>query len=226
MPAGLAAARGRGGGDRAAAARAARRPRRPDRAACATREQRRADLRAQLAANETGCARLLELARRRFGRQRRSPGWPRSSTTPSGGPARGWPSCLTGAGARRTCSRAGPRAPMTSTLGGPRHDRRRRAGARLLRERRAGRGQPELPAAGHPLGGAVRGAGPARSRRAGVRGRAPAGAGDRSRGLDPERARARCRRGGQRRDVEPGRRPRARRARARRPAGPPRARGR
>ena len=88
-----------------------------------------------------------------------------------------WPSCPTAAGRRDDVLEGGPEGAEDIPLRGPRHDRRRRARARLLRQLGAGRGQPELPASGDPLGGALRGPGAARSRRPAVGRRAPAGAG-------------------------------------------------
>ena len=152
--------------------------------------QRQADLRAQLAANETGCRRLLELL-----------------DTPDGrGTIAGMAAILDYA-EQRTRARldelpdgaweaadvleGGPDG--SDDIARPRagDDLGRRAGARLRRQLRPGRRQPELSAAGHALGGPVRrprAAGPGRT---GVRGRASACPRGGARRLDPERARAR-----------------------------------
>ena len=115
-------ARRRGRGDRAARARratrspsSARQMRQPD--------QRRADLRAQLAAGRVGARRLLELHERvgaASARRRRSP---RSSTTPSGAPAPASRSSTTARTARATCSRrarATSRSCSSATVDGDR----------------------------------------------------------------------------------------------------------
>ena len=67
-------------------------------------QERRADLRAQLAANRIGAQRLRELAAR-VGVARLRRGWTRCSTTPSGAPAPAWRRCPTGCTWRRTCWR-------------------------------------------------------------------------------------------------------------------------
>ena len=75
--------------------------------------QRRADLRAQLAANRTGARRLAELAGPHRARRAARGHATRCSTTPSGARARAWPSCPTASAAPATCSRP-PRATSSS----------------------------------------------------------------------------------------------------------------
>ena len=180
--------------------------------------ERLADLRAQRAANLTGARRLAELVERhgadglRAGMaeildyaERRT----RAATRRAARRRRTRP---------RTCSRAAPTAPTTSTL----RVRATIAGDALRLDfagtERAGRGQPQLPALGDQVGGLLRRPRAHRPRRAAVGGRAPADRGGRARGLAAQRALAGRGRGGQRRDLEPGRRPRDRGARRRAPA--------
>ena len=188
------------------------------------REQRRADLRAQLAANETGCTRLLELVAGGSGGSRRSPGWPTSSTTPSGAPARGWPSCPDGSWQRVRRARGWARG----RRGHPRSPSAPRSPDDELEldfsesaEQVEGNLNCPLPVTRSAALFAVR---------ALLDPDAPASAGAHRpvRVIAPEgsilNARAaRCRRCGERRDVEPGCRPgsgRARRGRRRPCSGP------
>ena len=121
----------------------------------------------------------------------------------------------------RTCSRA---STATIALTVRAATQRRRAEPRLRGQRRPGRGQPQLPALGDPGGVLLRGAGGLRPRRPAVGRRLAPGRGRGARGLAPERrARPRPWSRRQRRDLEPGRRPRdrgARRLRAGPRAGP------
>ena len=173
--------------------------------------QRRADLRAQLAANRTGGARLAELAER-HGRdllreamdatldyaERRTRA--RIAELPDG--------------EREAVDRLeavdGDLELRLRAVG-----RGRRARARLLRQRRAARGQPELPARGDALGVLLRGARPGGSGRAAERRSVAAGDRARARGLAPERAPAGGRGCRQRRDLVESCRPGARRLRSR-----------
>ena len=175
--------------------------------------ERRADLRAQLAANRIGALRLAELADR-LGARAPARGDRRGARLRRAAHAR-----LPGGSARRrrstprTCSRR-PRATcvlrLRAAVAGE------RAAARLHRQRRPARRQPQLPARGHPLGVPVRGARAHRPRHPAVRRRLPA-----DRGARAPRARvlnARRRRGGgggQRRDLLARGRPRAGGVRAR-----------
>ena len=132
----LAHARGGGGRDPADAASTTRTLARARRRGCAARAQRLADLRAQRAANLTGARRLAELVERARASTGCAPGWRRSSTTPSGAPAR----AIARAPRRRlrgraTCSRRAD-GDARSPLRVARDDRRRRARARLRRHRR------------------------------------------------------------------------------------------
>ena len=148
-------------------------------AGCASPQERRADLRAQLAANRIGAARL------------------RSSRAASERSACGEATdAVLDYAERRT------RACLAALPDGAReaedvleanegdlgcaceHGARRAADARLRRQRRPARGQPQLPAGGDALGVLLRGAGADRPRHPPVRGRVPAGRGDR-----PPRAR-------------------------------------
>ena len=171
--------------------------------------QRRADLRAQLAANRTGARRLEDLAERRRrlaargdrrdARLRRAP-HPRLPGRPAGRHRRA-----------TTCSRPARRpraAPGRDGAG-------RRADPRLRGQRRPARRQPQLPAGRHALGLPVRPARPHRPGHPAERRRAPPAVRARARGRPAQRA---PRRGGRRRqrgDVVPGGRPRPRRVRPR-----------
>ena len=141
-------------------------------------DQRRADLRAQLAAGRVGGRRLLELHERvgaeharggvRGGARLRRATHPRlhrrSSRTARTAPA----TCSRrGRATSRSCSRA--------TVDGDRAD------ARLHRHRRPARGQPQLPDGGHPLGVLLRDSRADRPRHPAERRRLPAG-----RGVAPE----------------------------------------
>ena len=165
--------------------------------------QRRADLRAQLAANRDRRARACASSPTRIGADGCARRRPRSSTTPSAARARASPRCADGdARAPSTCSR---RADGDLELRLRADGRRRRADARLHRQRRAARRQPQLPARRHALGVPTSrcACSPTPTSR-----RAPAPTGRstvrRARGLAAQRARA-----GRRRRAATSRRPRA-----------------
>ena len=161
-------------------------------------DERRGDLRAQLAAHRLADRRIAELAARRG----RTPGQRRDAGAPR----------VLGACRPRRDSRASGRA-----LGGGGHardgdgpsrdprgrdDRGRRDRDRLLRDCTAARREPELPARGHPLRVLLRrapadGARPARLRRS-----LRSGDGARPRRVPRERPASRGRRGGKHGDVE------------------------
>ena len=87
---------------------------------------------------------------------------------------------------RATCSR---RARATSSCACAATVEGDRADPRLHRQRRAARGQPQLPARRHALGGVLRGARPHRPRHPAERRRLPADRGARARGLAAQRPR-------------------------------------
>ena len=152
-------------------------------------EQRRADLRAQLAANRIGARRLAELAAapRRPARCARPP--PRCSTTPSGARAPASPRCPTARARPATCSRR-IEGDLELRLVG---DRRRRPPDPRLRAAAPTQhaGQPQLPARRHALGGVLRRPRADRPRRPAERRRLPPDRGRRAGGLAAERARRR-----------------------------------
>ena len=149
---------------------------------CASRDERRADLRAQLAANRVGAQRLRELAER-LGAERLREAHRRGARllraaharVPGGAPRRRAPRA-------RTCSR---RARAISSCACARCV----DGERLLLDfagsAAAARRQPQLPARGHALGVPVRGARAHRPRHPADRRRLPPDRGARA-------ARARC----------------------------------
>ena len=151
--------------------------------------QRRADLRAQLAANRAGAKRLVEL-RERLG----ADGLREAMAETVDYAERRTRACLAeledgdARGARRARGRR--RRPRAAPEG---DGRRRRADARLHRLRRPARRQPQLPAGGHALGLLVRRARAHRPRHPARRGRDAARHGDRARGLPAQRALARPR---------------------------------
>ena len=112
-------------------------------------EQRRADLRAQLAANRAGEAPHARARRPHRARRGARRPWTRSSTTPSGAPAPAWPSSPTARARPPTCSR---RSTATSSCASPPPSRATSCAS--TSPARAGQhdGQPQLPAGGHPLG--------------------------------------------------------------------------
>ena len=171
-------------------------------------DQRRADLRAQLAANRIGARRLVELA------ERLGADALREATA----------AVLDYAERRtRACIAALPDGPreardvlegiegdielrLVATVEGDRLD------PRLRRQRAAARRQPQLPARGHALGRLLRGPRPDRPRRPAERRRLPPDRGARAGGLAAQRAR----------DGGPAaRRPRWRAATSRPPAASP-----
>ena len=170
-------------------------------------DQRRADLRAQLAADRVGgaaarssCTSGSAPTTLRAGVRRRC------STTPSGARAPASRRSPTARAPRATCSRrarATSRSRSRATVDG------RAADARLHRQRGAARRQPQLPAGRDPLGLLLRDARADRPRHPAERRRLPAGRGDRARGLPAQRALARRGRRRQRRDLLARRRPRA-----------------
>ena len=95
-------------------------------------DQRRADLRAQLAANRAGARRVAGAGRARSGSRRCARRWRRCSTTPSGARARASPRCRTASAGRATCSR---RATGDLELRLDGDGRGRAADARLRRQR-------------------------------------------------------------------------------------------
>ena len=186
-------------------------------------DERLADLRAQAAANRIGAERLVALAeaRGRDGRSRRHGGDPRLRRAAHARRPR--------RAARRHPHRRGrPRGECRRRRATARagDDRRRLADARLRRHRRPGRGEPQLPALGDEVGGVLRRPRARRPGRAAVGRRPPAGARHRPAGLAPQRPAAGGGRGRERRDLEPGRRPRDLGPRRRRRRRPRRGRGR
>ncbi len=139
--------------------------------------ERRADLRAQLAANRAGSIRLGELAER-LGPAPAARGRPTPcSTTPSGAPAPALPGSPTACAGPRTSSRR-PRA-ISCCACEPRL-RGEQPGARFHAAARPSTRQPQLPAGRDRLGLPVRGARPHRPGYPGQRRRETAGRGDRA----------------------------------------------
>ena len=180
MPADSRTPRGGGRRDLAAAARRGR-ARASSSRGCASPQERRADLRAQLAANRVGALRLAELARA-LRRRAAARGDRRGARLRRAAHAR------MPRGARPTA-----RATREDVLEAPRGRPRRCAlratvdGERLMLDftgsAAAARGQPQLPARGHPLGLLLRGARAHRPRHPAVGRRLPADRGARARGL-------------------------------------------
>ncbi len=114
--------------------------------------ERRADLRAQLAANSTGVLRLTELAHR-IGAERL-----RAATDAVLDYSERRTARLSGGAARRRAARRGRArgARRRSRVAPARGPRRRAAAAGLLRQRAPARRQPQLPARRHALGLPVR----------------------------------------------------------------------
>ena len=112
-------------------------------------DERRGDLRAQIAAHRLAERRLDGAGRaaRRSTRSRRR--WTSSIATRSASCGRRSTGCRTAA-TRRSTSSSRSRATLAIPRGG--HDRRRRDRDRLRRHVAAARGQPQLPAGGHALG--------------------------------------------------------------------------
>ena len=185
-------------------------------------EQRLADLRAQRAANLTGIRRLRQLAER-HGRE--------LLRTATGE--------ILDYAERRTRAALAEMPDGESTaedvlegrdgdirLRVTRHGSRGFPGARLRRQRRPGRGQPQLPALGDQGGLLLRGPRRLRPGRAAFGRRLAARDGQRSRGIAAQRPPAGRRRRRQRRDLEPRRGPGLRRARRSSLRSGPRDRGR
>ena len=150
-------------------------------------EQRRADLRAQLAAGRAGVRRLQSCSSGSAPTRcrRRST---RCSTTPSDGRAPVWRRSTTAVARRRDVLEARERRPRDRARG---DGRGRRADARFHRlgaDQHAG--NLNCPAGGHPLGLLFRAAGADRSRHPAERRRIPSGDRDRTRGVAAARPRA------------------------------------
>ena len=170
--------------------------------------QRRADLRAQLAANRTGVNRLKELHERMplAEAMEATIDYAERRTRAAIEDARG-------RHARRDRRPRGRRRRPDAVSEG--HRRRRRAAPGLHRHRRPARRQPQLPAGGHRLRLLVRRPRAHRPGHPAVQRRDAPGDDHRARGLPAEREAAGGGRRGQRRDVVAGRRPRPRRVRPR-----------
>ena len=148
-------------------------------------DERRGDLRAQLAAHRLARAAPGGALRAATGATRSSRRWTSSTPTPSGACARR-SAALPDGRYEASDSLEAPEGELVDPRGG--HDRRRRDRDRLRRHGRAARGQPQLPARGHALGCVLRRPLPDRSRRARLGRRVRAGDGARARGLARQRA--------------------------------------
>ena len=152
-------------------------------------DERRGDLRAQLAAHRARGAAARRALRAPRPRPRRRGDGRALRLLGARSCARRSRACRTGASRRPTCSRR-----ATGDLADPRRgdDRRRRDRDRLRRHRAAARREPQLPARGHALGLLLRRPLPDRPRRARLGRRLRAGARDarrRARSSTPARPR-------------------------------------
>ena len=125
--------------------------------------------------------RVAELVERLGARGDSPPAWRRSSTTPSAAAAPRSPGSRTATTRRPTCSRAAPTAAGTSSCACACAVAGDALELDFARQRRPGRGQPQLPARGDQVGGLLRRPRPDRPRRTAL---APARTG-RSRSLAP-----------------------------------------